>query len=60
LVERVDILSLEVTTLDFTTPGVYMKPGVPIVVDGVAQVKIRGDGASIRTAAAQSWERPWT
>jgi flotillin len=40
-------------TLDFTTPEVYTKPGVPIVVDGVAQVKIRGDESSIRTAAEQ-------
>ena len=40
LLERVDILSLEVMTLDFTTPEVYTKPGVPIVVDGVAQVNI--------------------
>ncbi len=53
LVERVDILSLEVMTLDFTTPEVYTKPGVPIVVDGVAQVKIKGDESSIRTAAEQ-------
>src|SRR5262249_57054982 len=51
LLERVDMLSLEVMTLDFTTPEVYTKPGVPIVVDGVAQVKIRGDEASIRTAS---------
>jgi flotillin len=53
LLERVDIMSLEVMTLDFTTPEVYTKPGVPIVVDGVAQVKIRGDEASIRTAGEQ-------
>ncbi len=53
LLERVDILSLEVMTLDITTPEVYTKPGVPIVVDGVAQVKIKGDDASIRTAAEQ-------
>ncbi|RMH20547.1 MAG: flotillin family protein [Acidobacteria bacterium] len=53
LIERVDMLSLEVMTLDFTTPEVYTKPGVPIVVDGVAQVKIKGDEASIRTAAEQ-------
>jgi flotillin len=53
LLERVDMLSLEVMTLDFTTPEVYTKPGVPIVVDGVAQVKIKGDEASIRTAAEQ-------
>jgi flotillin len=53
LLERVDILSLEVMTLDITTPEVYTKPGVPLVVDGVAQVKIKGDEASIRTAAEQ-------
>ncbi len=53
LLERVDVLGLEVMTLDFTTPEVYTKPGVPIVVDGVAQVKIRGDESSIRTAAEQ-------
>jgi flotillin len=53
LLERVDVLSLEVMTLDITTPEVYTKPGVPIVVDGVAQVKIRGDEASIRTAGEQ-------
>ncbi len=53
LLERADILSLEVMTLDITTPEVYTKPGVPIVVDGVAQVKIKGDESSIRTAAEQ-------
>ncbi len=53
LLERVDLLSLEVMTLDITTPEVYTKPGVPIVVDGVTQVKIKGDEASIRTAAEQ-------
>ena len=53
LLERVDIISLELMTLDITTPEIYTKPGVPIVVDGVAQVKIRGDESSIRTAAEQ-------
>ncbi len=53
ILERVDILSLEVMTLDITTPEIYTKPGVPIVVDGVAQVKIKGDEVSIRTAAEQ-------
>jgi flotillin len=53
LLERVDILSLEVMTLDITTPEIYTKPGVPIVVDGVTQVKIKGDESSIRTAAEQ-------
>jgi flotillin len=53
LLERVDVLSLEVMTLDITTPEVYTKPGVPIVVDGVAQVKIKGDESSVRTASEQ-------
>jgi len=53
LLERVDMLSLEIMTLDITTPEVYTKPGVPIVVDGITQVKIKGDESSIRTAAEQ-------
>ncbi|HVT45874.1 MAG TPA: SPFH domain-containing protein [Thermoanaerobaculia bacterium] len=53
LLERVDVLSLEVMTLDIKTPEVYTKPGVPIQVDGVAQIKVRGDEQSIRTAAEQ-------
>ncbi|MGA7615275.1 MAG: SPFH domain-containing protein [Thermoanaerobaculia bacterium] len=53
LLERVDVISLEVMTLDIKTPEVYTKPGVPVLVDGVAQIKIRGDEQSIRTAAEQ-------
>ena len=53
LIEKVDLLSLEIITLDITTPEVYTKPGVPIIVDGVAQVKVGGDEQSIRTAAEQ-------
>lgn len=53
LLERVDLLSLQVMTLEIKTPEVYTKPGVPIMVDGVAQIKVRGDEQSIRTAAEQ-------
>ena len=53
VVERVDILSLELMTIDVKTPEVYTVAGVPIMVDGVAQVKVRGDDISIRTAAEQ-------
>jgi flotillin len=53
LVEKIDLLSLEIMTLDITTPEVYTRPGVPIIVDGVAQVKVGGDEQSIRTAAEQ-------
>ena len=44
-------LSLEVMTLDVTTPEVYTSQGVPILVDGVAQIKIRKDEASLHSAA---------
>lgn len=51
--ERVEIMSLELITLDIVTPEMYTKMGVPINVDGVAQIKIKGDDVSIRTAAEQ-------
>lgn len=44
-------LSLEVMTLDVTTPEVYTSQGVPIAVDGVAQIKIKKDEASLHAAA---------
>jgi flotillin len=44
-------LSLEVMTLDVTTPEVYTAQGVPILVDGVAQIKIKKDEASLHAAA---------
>jgi flotillin len=44
-------LSLEVMTLDVTTPEVYTSQGVPVIVDGVAQIKVRKDEASLHAAA---------
>jgi flotillin len=44
-------LSLEVMTLDITTPEVYTIQGVPVMVDGVAQIKIRKDEVSLHAAA---------
>jgi flotillin len=44
-------LSLEVMTLDVTTPEVYTFQGVPVMVDGVAQIKVRKDEASLQSAA---------
>ncbi len=44
-------LSLQVMTLDVTTPEVYTSQGVPILVDGVAQIKVRKDEASLHSAA---------
>ena len=53
VLERVDNLSLEIMTIDVVTPKVYTIQGVPVTVDGVAQIKIRGDDVSIATAAEQ-------
>src|SRR5438034_8442839 len=51
--EKVDILSLELLTIDVQTPEVYTTKAVPAKVDGVAQVKVKGDDISISTAAEQ-------
>ncbi|HEX9045593.1 MAG TPA: SPFH domain-containing protein, partial [Verrucomicrobiae bacterium] len=51
--EKVDILSLELLTIDVQTPEVYTSKGVPVKVDGVSQIKVKGDDVSIRTAAEQ-------
>ncbi len=53
VLERVDHLSLEIITIDVTTPDVPSIQGVPVTVDGVSQVKIGSDENSIRTAAIQ-------
>jgi len=51
-------LSLEVMTLDVTTPEVYTSQGVPIIVDGVAQIKIKKDEASLHSAAERFLGKP--
>lgn len=53
VLERADKLSLEVMTLDIATPRVYTSQGVPVTVDGIAQVKVKSDEISIATAAEQ-------
>jgi len=53
VLEKVDILSLELLTIDVQTPEVYTSKGVPVKVDGVAQIKVKGDDVSIATAAEQ-------
>ena len=44
-------LSLEIMTLDVNTPEVYTSQGVPVIVDGVAQIKIKKDEVSLHSAA---------
>ncbi len=53
VLERVDVLSIEILTIEVEVRSVYTVEGVPVHVDGVAQIKIRGDEASIYTAAEQ-------
>jgi len=53
IIEKYDILSLEIMTIDVKTPEVYTITGVPVLVDGVAQIKVKGDDVSISTAAEQ-------
>jgi flotillin len=52
LVERVDTMSVELMTLEIRTPEFFTKFGVPIVVDGIAQIKVRSeDPVAVATAA---------
>ncbi|HEY3760487.1 MAG TPA: SPFH domain-containing protein [Verrucomicrobiae bacterium] len=53
VIEKVDILSLELLTIDVQTPEVYTSKGVPVKVDGVSQIKVKGDDISISTASEQ-------
>ncbi|MBN2492495.1 MAG: flotillin family protein [Planctomycetes bacterium] len=53
VVEKFDILSLEVMTLEVKPPETYCITGAPVSVDGVAQIKVKSDDISIATAAEQ-------
>ncbi len=53
LFQQVQRMSLEIMTLDVTSPEVYTDQGVPVTVDGVAQVKIGESDEMVRTAAGQ-------
>lgn len=51
ILERVDRLLLEIMTIEVITDDVYTSQGVPVTLEGVAQIKIASDDVSIRTAA---------
>ena len=53
ILEKYETLSLELMTIDVKTPSVYAISGVPVRVDGVAQIKVKGEDIAIRTAAEQ-------
>ena len=52
-IQKAQMLSLEVMTLQVNTARVYTAEGVSISVDGVAQVKVGRSEQAIRTAAEQ-------
>ncbi|MBX9690632.1 MAG: hypothetical protein K2X27_28210 [Candidatus Obscuribacterales bacterium] len=54
LIQAARPLSLEVMTIDVKSQApIITRNGVPVFVEGVAQVKVDGDDDSIRTAAEQ-------
>ncbi|MDZ4838066.1 MAG: SPFH domain-containing protein [Candidatus Melainabacteria bacterium] len=54
LLHRMDTLSLEVMLIEVRSNAAMLTMnGVPLFVEGVAQVKVRGDEESIQTAAEQ-------
>ena len=61
VLEKVDMLSLELLTIDVQTPEVYTSKGVPVKVDGVAQIKVKGDDISIAHGGRTIFEQgAWT
>jgi flotillin len=50
VIERADILSLELMTIEVGIADVYTSQGVPVSLDGVAQIKIGSDDISVATA----------
>lgn len=56
--ERVQSLSLALLTLDVHAADAYTQQGVKLLVDGVAQVKVKSDEESIQLAAEQFLGKP--
>jgi len=51
--ETVDVLPMDVLTLNIKTPEVLTQGGVPLMADAVAQVKVDSSNHTIRLAAEQ-------
>ena len=51
VLEKVEYLSLNVISIPLKISRAYTKEGVPVTVEAVANVKISGDDASLRSAA---------
>jgi len=53
IVESYKSFSLELITIDIQTPEIYTKQAIPIMIDAVAQIKVKNDEISIGTAVEQ-------
>jgi len=51
--EQTNRMSVELMTLEIQTPEFFTKYGVPIVVDGIAQIKVRSDDPVATATAAE-------
>lgn len=51
LIERAEILPLEVFTVEIKTSEVLSSQGIPIAIEGTSQVRVKTDDHSIRLAA---------
>jgi len=51
--EKVDRMSVELMTLEILTPEFFTKSGVPMVVDAIAQIKVRSDDPVATATAAE-------
>ncbi len=56
--QKYDRLPLEVITIEVRTPEVYTEQGVPVQVDGIAQIKIDSTDIGLKTASEQFLGRP--
>jgi flotillin len=52
-IESAQTLSFDIYTLDFKAPEVLTSTGVPVITEGLAQIKVKSDEYSIRQAAEQ-------
>jgi flotillin len=52
-VETAEVMSLEVFTVDVKTPEVMTSKGIPVVVKGTSQVRVKSTNYDIRQAAEQ-------
>jgi flotillin len=58
IVEQARRLSLELMSFEVRTPEVYTVHGVPVAVDAVAHVKVKGEEGAIARAAEHFLSRP--